>query len=119
MKKNITLTISFIILSLSQLFAQTESYKGKLLKKQWAKSIESYCAGGSDYFILEMADNQTIILDLSAYSQKKISKYLQKSVTIKGSWRTENKDESQNDPYSQHPTTPTMCRLFVAKEIKF
>ena len=115
MKKNLFVTI-LLFFGLFQVAAQTETYTGKLVKKTWTKSIESYCAGGSDYFVLEMLDNQSIILDVSAWSQKKITKLLQKNVVIKGTWRTETKDESRNDPFSQHPTTPTMCRVFVVQK---
>jgi hypothetical protein len=115
MKKSLFIIV-LLFCGMSQLSAQIESYKGKLLKKTWTKSMESYCAGGSDYFILKMADNQSIILDISAWSPKKIATYLQKDIELKGTWRTETKDESQNDPRSQHPTTPTMCRIFVVKK---
>lgn len=39
---------------------------GKLVHKQWEKSAESYCAQGSDYFVLESeADNKVLV-----YSEK-------------------------------------------------
>ncbi len=62
----------FLVLTLPALpYAQTKvvieirqenlQVSGVLKKRAWAKSRESYCAGGSDYFVLEEGETSTVL----------------------------------------------------------
>lgn len=110
--------IVFILLfaSFGEISAQSETLKGKLIKKQWSKTTESYCAGGSEYYALETAEKGLILLDLSAWHHRKIAKSLLKNIVIKGSWRIETKNESNSDPMNQHPISPISCNIFVVNK---
>ncbi len=55
-----------------------KKYKGIVLTKSWTKSTQSYCAQGSDYFVLKVGkggfvlENQSSI-NLADYKGKKVS----------------------------------------------
>ena len=63
---------SYLLFSLFSLFlfngnAQNEAKEpiklhGKLIKKEWSKSSESYCAQGSEYYILQVNNERKVIL---------------------------------------------------------
>ena len=63
---------SFLLFSLFSLFmfsgnAQTEATEpirlhGKLMKMEWSKSTESYCAQGSEYYILEVNNTERRVI---------------------------------------------------------
>lgn len=66
------LWLGFFLVILGEAKAQVfrvptfQVYKGKLVKKPWTKSTQSYCAQGSEYFVLQMADGQEHILEIYA-----------------------------------------------------
>ena len=91
--------------------AQVETLKGKLVKKTWTKTMQSYCAGGSDYYVLVNKDKKEIVLNLAAWNDKQIEKKLNKEVRLKGNW--ESVKQENNDPMSQHPVDAPVCRTFV------
>jgi hypothetical protein len=91
--------------------AQVETLKGKLVKKTWTKTMQSYCAGGSDYYVLVNKDKKEIVLNLAAWNDKQIEKKLNKEVRLKGNWESVKKEN--NDPMSQHPVDAPVCRTFV------
>ncbi|MBL7813726.1 MAG: hypothetical protein JNL70_01885 [Saprospiraceae bacterium] len=107
-------SISFLFFFNTFIVAQTEILSGKIIKKEWSKTIDSYCAGGSEYYVLVQNDKTETILDLSRWRKKKIEKSVNQTVTLKGVWQSNSK--KNDDPYSQHPTTPTLCRIFVVKK---
>jgi uncharacterized protein YpmB len=87
--------------------------KGKLIKKTWAKSMQSYCAGGSDYYVLVGKDKKESVLNISAWNPQQITKKLNKQVSLKGKWETVQKEN--NDPMSQQPVDAPLCRTFVVQ----
>ncbi|MEY4934737.1 MAG: hypothetical protein RIS64_1096 [Bacteroidota bacterium] len=91
--------------------AQVETLKGKLVKKTWTKTMQSYCAGGSDYYVLVGKDKNETILNLAAWNPPQIAKKLNKAVQLKGKWETVKKDN--RDPMSQHPIDAPVCRTFI------
>lgn len=108
--KKILFLCAFFAFNMSKLAAQTTTLSGKIVKKEWSKSLDSYCAGGSDYYVLVQANKQEAILDLSKWSATKIKKYLNKTVKLNGSWKMEQKEN--NDPHTQHPVDAPMCTIF-------
>ncbi len=119
MKKGIILgycLVGFLFLA----NAQTDLvFKGKLLKKDWSKTLESYCAGGSDYFVLQQKGAKEIILDLSTIMAKtEIQPYLSaKKVWVSG--KMENFIKTQSDPMMQQPVTPPSCEVLKVSKILF
>lgn len=109
-----SLIFSLFLLCTNTAKAQTETLSGVLIKKTWAKTIESFCAGGSDYYVLVANDKTESLLDLSSWRARKINKSLNKQVSLKGSWQSSTKQN--DDPYSQHPISPTPCRKFVVNK---
>jgi hypothetical protein len=92
-------------------FAQVETLKGKLVKKTWTKSMQSYCAGGSDYYVLVRKDKTEIVLNIAAWNEQQIVKKLNKQISLKGNWETVQKQNK--DPMSQQPVDAPTCRTFV------
>jgi len=93
----------FFCLLASPIFAQNQTFEGKLLKKAWSKSIESYCSQGSDYYVLENP-KQTWVLEFLKKDAKKINALLGKKVQVIG--KIEKKViKNPDDMLSQRPQT--------------
>lgn len=92
-----------------------EILRGYLVKKNWSKTIESYCAGGSDYYALRMDDGAEVTLDLSRRLHRQLDKYLNKPVQLAGEWQATVK--MPTDPMMQQPTMPANCPKFRVKKI--
>ncbi|NJL14162.1 MAG: hypothetical protein HC913_14900 [Microscillaceae bacterium] len=65
------LWLGFLLATLGEAKAQEFRFpevlvlKGRLIKKPWTKSTQSYCAQGSEYYVLQMADGQEHILEIT------------------------------------------------------
>ena len=117
MKNSVVFGILFLV-SFSFSFAQDmEVIKGKMLVKPWTKSLDSYCAGGSEYYVLKINRKTEVTLDLSEMEEKEgLNRYLSsKKVFVYGHKETFIKEET--DPMSQHPTNPPSCTVFKVKNI--
>lgn len=101
---------------------------GLLIKKPWSKSTDSYCAQGSDFYVLQTKDD-THILDFSEYKNpsNQWSKWVNKTVRIKGESRTRT-IKAPDDPMMQRPadvispdgkkiSSDFTCTVFVVKSI--
>ena len=74
---------------------------GELLKKEWSKSTKSYCAQGSDYYVLQVNNSsRTVIIEFDD-EKTKVSKLINKNVEVIG--RHEDKPISAGDGVSQEP----------------
>lgn len=116
--KKYTLTAAFLLLTTTILFAQGElaQLTGKIIKKPWSKTMQSYCAGGSDYYVLKAKNNKETILDLSILTPETITKRLNKKAVLKGTYETHV--PTTEDPMTQQPVNPPMCEIFIVKTIK-
>ncbi len=117
--KKYFLSLCFLFVSGAAIFAQTDEptqISGKLIKKAWSKTMQSYCAGGSDYYIVKSKNNKETVLDLSSIGKDLVNKKLNKSVMLLGTWLTEVK--TNDDPMAQQPINPPMCETFVVKSLK-
>lgn len=117
MKKYI-FAFAMLLISSVSLFAQGEvaHLTGKIIKKQWSKTMQSYCAGGSDYYVLKAKNNKETILDLAILSPEMLAKRLNKKATLTGTYETHV--PTNDDPMSQQPVNPPMCEIFIVKTIK-
>ena len=79
-----------------------EVIKGVLVKKPWSKTTQSYCAQGSDYWVIKEGDKENVI----AWSDEKLAKkaegFRNKTVTLKGVWTPRTITPPENE-ISQHP----------------
>lgn len=117
--KKILLSTCFIILSAAAVLGQADEPKeisGKLILKHWSKTMQSYCAGGSDYYVLKAKNNKETILDLSNIAEDLIKKKINKNVSLTGTWETTVK--TNDDPMAQQPVNPPMCEFFIVKIVK-
>lgn len=55
--------------------------KGKLIKKSWEKSTTSYCAGGSEHYLLEIMDDE-LVLQFDQDLEAKLNNLAGKNVLI-------------------------------------
>lgn len=111
----------------SPVYAQpkTLTLTGKLVKKPWSKTLESYCAQGSDYFVLVRPKKKDVLLSLSESDAPMFETWLRKKVQVKGEWVTTT---IPPNPNSQHPVTPSLpngavsegvqCRLFHISNLR-
>lgn len=146
MKKNLLIMIAMVVLSAgSEVSAQkkgsknddntgsTESvtqknYSGTLVKKDFSKSIQSYCAQGSDYYILETDDKDEIILKFEENGDwKNLPNLVGEYVYIEGEMKTVEHDYDKHDDGGQHPMVPTFgggvsnkvtCEFFMVNYIE-
>ncbi|TAF33285.1 MAG: hypothetical protein EAZ57_06510 [Cytophagales bacterium] len=100
---------------------ELKTMTGKLLKMPWSKSHESYCAGGSDYFVLEVADQRHILQTKSKKIWSSLTQNANKTVTLKG--YAEDKRIEPN-PMEQAPIGPDgkvatiVCPVFVVQGLE-
>lgn len=127
--QNLFFMQKFLILSLLFfplfLFSQTGiiTLKGKIEKKPWTKTEESYCAGGSEYFVLNCKFGNLVL----QYPLEKLEKWKGKKVSVKGEITQITKVPPQ-DEISQHPVSISpdgkkedvyyVCKVLVVSEIK-
>lgn len=117
--KKYFLVICFLFVSVAVVLAQKgepNEISGKLIKKSWSKTMQSYCAGGSDYYVLKAKNNKETVLDLTVLGKDLVNKKLNKNVTLSGTWLTEVK--TNDDPMAQQPVNPPMCETFVVQSLK-
>ena len=102
--------------------------KGTLKEKPWAKSMQSYCAQGSNYFVLVEKNGTEHVLDFTKDSGKaeQYRKWLNKPVRVKGDFVTRtikaNKNEISQRPISYGPdgkeiSSDYTCTVFTVKSI--
>lgn len=102
--------------SISQNISGYERIQGTLVKKEWAKSFESYCSQGGDYFTL-VADSEELVLDFwPPYSESQMTKFSGKNIAIIGA---KKQREIKCPKGSQCPLTPdNIFRCEVFKVVK-
>ncbi|HAI77440.1 MAG TPA: hypothetical protein DCM08_14510 [Microscillaceae bacterium] len=79
---------------------EIKQFSGQLVQKPWSKTGQSYCAQGSDYWVLVSEQGEEYVL---AFDKKlKISKHIDKFVTIEG-YMKEKRIEFNDKVPNQHP----------------
>jgi hypothetical protein len=74
--------------------AKRQFFLGTVLQKPWTKSSQSYCAQGSDYFILKTSKNQEWVLENP--SEADLANFANKKVKITGFMRTKKIEADDN-----------------------
>lgn len=103
----------------SSAHSQSITLKGKIEKRPWTKSIESYCAGGSDYYVL-VNRRQSYVLE---YNEALLEKWVGKKVILTGEKVQVLRKPAAEDNMSQHPVSPfgesgTNCDLVRTSSVK-
>lgn len=90
---------------------------GIIVKKPWTKSTQSYCAGGSDYYVLKTTDKEIVLQG----DEELLAANLGKEVKITGTWETK---VIKSNPNEQRPVNPFeedsdfKCEVYVVESIK-
>ncbi len=105
MNTRFLLIILFFCLNSSLLLAQNTSKEGKLLQKPWAKTVESYCAQGSEYWVLEDEKGEEWILEGTEKQKKAWKKYQNRQVRIKGKVVSKTIEPKETNHMEQRPIT--------------
>ncbi|MCU0446708.1 MAG: hypothetical protein MUE85_17515 [Microscillaceae bacterium] len=106
--------------------SRSASFSGTILQKPWTKSAQSYCAQGSDYFVLKTNKNQEWVLENTSTSDLK--DFVDKKVKITGFIRTKKIEANPNE-VSQRPVeigpdgkevanAAFTCQVLVIKKIQ-
>ncbi|MBL7979326.1 MAG: hypothetical protein JNN12_13380 [Bacteroidetes Order II. Incertae sedis bacterium] len=117
-----------MMLSTMALNAQPQSVTltGKLQKRAWAKTLESYCAQGSDYYVLTRPRKKSVVLSLDTEADAdKFDGWINRKVQVQGEWMSRT---ISPNPQSQYPVTPTFpddrnnnettCKIFQVTTIR-
>ncbi|MBN8589177.1 MAG: hypothetical protein J0L94_12755 [Rhodothermia bacterium] len=128
MKNHLFMLLGALFLTATTAYAQPKptTVTGKLLKKTWAKTLESYCTQVSDYYVLSRPKKKEMILSLDAdVDAPMFDNWVNKKVQVQGEWV--NRTITPN-PQSQHPVTPkfpnaenenaTQCKIFHVTNIR-
>lgn len=103
-----------------------EILKGKLIRKSWAKSAQSYCAQGSDFYVLKTETKSHILQFDEENLLKQLAENEGKIIEIQGIFKTKKIKYSKN-LFSQHPITTDPegneldyyeCQVFEVLEIR-
>ncbi|MDM8567674.1 hypothetical protein QUF74_18765 [Candidatus Halobeggiatoa sp. HSG11] len=100
--------------------AEQEELTGTIIQKPWSKSQESYCIGGSEYFVLQYGEDLTIVLK-HAEDNKIFSDFIDKQVVLEGYKQTNivtPSDRSSKNGISQTLVNPVSCTFFMVQNIK-
>ena len=104
---------------------------GELLKKEWSKSTQSYCAQGSEYYVLQVNNSSRSVIIEFGNEKIKLSKLINQNVEVIG--RHIDKTIPTGDGVTQEPINihsnlngegaesktnkPLTCKVFEVKEI--
>ncbi|HID98845.1 MAG TPA: hypothetical protein EYP59_00970 [Thiotrichaceae bacterium] len=100
-----------------------ETLTGTLINKPWRKSYDSYCAGGSEYFVLQQANASTITLKYTPpKGDKTLIDFINQQIIITGHFQTESVSPSDrsaaNGFISQTLSDTVFCTRFIIEHIK-
>ncbi len=89
----------------------TVNLRGTILHKPWSKSGESWRAGGSDHYVLDVGDDRTvqrtakegvILRPMDAAMRARLAELVGKAVVVSGNY-VDDKPAKQLDPGMQYP----------------
>ncbi len=72
---------------------------GVIIQQQWTKSEQSYCAGGSEYYVFKTKEAEYILVTEKAVKLG-VKRLLNQKITLKGKLVTK---KIKFSPYEQHP----------------
>lgn len=105
-----------------------EVIRGKVILKSWTKSSQSYCAQGSDYYVL-LVKGEEHVLVADEPQIKKLKRRTGKKVKLRGEFITRtisvpDDDNTSQRPVSLNPTTGQSepntdftCTVFMVQRV--
>jgi len=115
------LFFAFLLVVISVGGYAQQTFKGKIVSKPWSKTGESYCAQGSDYYVLEQKGKSNMVLKNEGTTD--LTTFQGKEVIIKGIIEIRKIEPSSNPNVQQpigmdgKPATYT-CKVLAITEIK-
>ena len=96
-----------------------QTFSGTLLKKPWSKSTQSYCAQGSDYYVLKNGEIEYVV---KYKSEERLESLNEQRVSIKGKQEEIKIEPPNTDLPSQVPDMGPMgqaftCTVLIVKKI--
>jgi len=93
---------------------------GKLEKRKWSKTTESYCAQGSDYYVIVLQKDSTshvLVFNEKIKLETTVDVLLNQTISVYGYFETKIIKQS-NDPMVQQPLGGDFyCSVFMVKNI--
>jgi hypothetical protein len=126
--KNNVLLISFLCLAslcAGQARAQEakeETHSGKLVLKPWTKTTQSYCAQGSDYYVLQLPSGDELVLQ--GGRPKRLRALADRQVTVVGRQTTKVIKPKDDNPMEQRPVglpgqpSEFTCTVFAVRQLR-
>ncbi|TAH20976.1 MAG: hypothetical protein EAZ08_04510 [Cytophagales bacterium] len=109
MKKYFLTSVALLFFIFSSFVSPTEELSGIILKKAWTKTTQSYCAGGSDYYVLSLPNEELVLENVSKIpSQKLFGQWVGKKVKVVGTKyqkKIKNDNDSSQRPVEDDPIT--------------
>lgn|GEM_PF-3165948 len=102
--------------------ANGETLTGKLLLKPWTKSIQSYCAQGSDYFVLQLPNGEELVLE--GAKPARLKALTNREVRIAGRRMSKTIKPNSANALEQRPVgfpgqvDPFTCEVFSVKRLR-
>ncbi|MCK5718425.1 MAG: hypothetical protein KAH84_00595 [Thiomargarita sp.] len=102
-----------------------EQLTGVIIQKSWSKSQQSYCAGGSDYLVLQYGEQQEIILEYKLIEDseppKTLADFINQKIVITGYRQIDTITPADRGNNGQHIvqtlTHSTLCNKFIVEEV--
>ncbi len=105
MKNYSLIFVLFVLIACMPVSSQnSETLKGKLERKPWAKSTQSYCAQGSDFYVLNTENASHVLQFDEAKFGAQLAKNEGKTIKIRGEFKVKKIKSTQN-PMEQRPVT--------------
>jgi hypothetical protein len=81
--------------------AKEETFTGKLVLKPWTKTTQSYCAQGSDYYVLQLSGGGELVLQ--GGRPKHLRALTDRQITVVGRQTTKTVKPKAENPLEQRP----------------
>lgn len=101
-------------------------FEGTIQQKPWTKSTQSYCAQGSEYFVLVQSNQEELVIQNE--SGQDLASFEGKSVKIEGKLETKtikpNNNSMEQRPVSSNPfgtkeeDESFKCTILIVTKIK-
>lgn len=75
------------------------TFTGTLELRPWSKSTQSYCAQGSEYYVLIQADGEELVIRND--SEQDLAPFNGQAVQIEGALETKTIEPPRNNPLAQ------------------
>jgi hypothetical protein len=102
--------------------AQDETLTGKLVRKPWTKTTQSYCAQGSDYYVLQLTSGEELVLE--GARPKRLRALTDRQVTVAGRRTPKVIKPKEENSMEQRPVglpgqpNEFTCMVFAVRQLR-